>query len=101
MTGVLAEVVLDQQLFIVEAPDTGDALLRVLGCFAVQQARLVDTRAVVDGARLSMRIVAQGLSPGRVEQLRRRISELPLSATVSVGWRSGPTPPPSPSVSSG
>jgi len=85
---IAASQEVDEQLFLVEAPDTGDALLRVLGCFAVQQARLVETRAVVDGARLSMRIVAQGLTPGRVEQLRRRISELPLAATVSVGWRS-------------
>ena len=90
MTAPGAEAGLDEQLFIVDAPDSDDALMRVLGCFAVQQARLVDTRAVVDGARLSMRIVAQGLSPGRVELLRRRISELPLSATVSVGWRSRP-----------
>ena len=90
MTGSPAEAALDQQLFLVETPDTGDALLRVLGCFAVQQARLVETLAVVDGARLSMRIVAQGLTPNRVELLRRRISELPLAATVSVGWRGAP-----------
>lgn len=90
MTQVAAEAKLDEQLFIVDAPDSDDALMRVLGCFAVQQARLVDTRAVVDGARLSMRIVAQGLSAARVDQLRRRISELPLAATVSVGWRSKP-----------
>ena len=88
MTEVTAEAKLDEQLFIVDAPDRDDALMRVLGCFAVQQARLVETRAVVHGARLSMRIVAQGLSPRRVELLRRRISELPLAATVSVGWRS-------------
>jgi hypothetical protein len=87
VTEALAEAPLDQQLFLVETSDTGDALLRVLGCFAVQQARLVETRAVVDGARLSMRIVAQGLTSHRVELLRRRISELPLAATVSVGWR--------------
>lgn len=90
MTEVAAEAKLDEQLFIVDAPDSDDALMRVLGCFAVQQARLVDTRAIVDGARLSMRIVAQGLSANRVELLRRRISELPLAATVSVGWRNGP-----------
>ncbi len=90
MTEVAAEAKLDEQLFIVDAPNSDDALMRVLGCFAVQQARLVDTRAIVDGARLSMRIVAQGLSANRVELLRRRISELPLAATVSVGWRNGP-----------
>ena len=33
----------DQQLFLVEARNGGDALLRVLGCFAVQQAELVET----------------------------------------------------------
>jgi len=90
VTEVAAEAKLDEQLFIVDAPNSDDALMRVLGCFAVQQARLVDTRAIVDGARLSMRIVAQGLSANRVELLRRRISELPLAATVSVGWRNGP-----------
>jgi len=90
VTEALAAAAADQQLFIVETSDTGDALLRVLGCFAVQQARLVETRAMVDGARLSMRIVTKGLAPHRVELLRRRISELPLAATVSVGWRSGP-----------
>jgi hypothetical protein len=90
VTEPLAEALRDQQLFIVETSDSGDALLRVLGCFAVQQARLVETRAMVDGERLSMRIIAQGLTPNRVELLRRRISELPLAASVSVGWRSKP-----------
>lgn len=85
MTGALAEA--GEHLFILEARNDDDALLRVLGCFAVQQARLVDTRAVANGPRLSMRIIAQGLSPNRAERLRRRLCELPLSAQVSVGWR--------------
>ena len=76
-----------QHIFILEARNDTDALLRVLGCFAVQQAQLVETRAVAEGARLSMRVVTEGLSPGRAESLRLRLGELPLAATVSVGWR--------------
>lgn len=85
MTEPLAEA--GQHLFILEARNDSDALLRVLGCFAVQQAELVETRAVADGAVLSMRIIARGLSPTRAELLRRRLCELPLAAQVSVGWR--------------
>jgi hypothetical protein len=77
----------DQQLFLVEAHNGADTLLRVLGCFAVQQAELVETHSQIEGERLSMRIVVQGLSPSRVDQLRRRIGELPMAASVSVGWR--------------
>ena len=84
MTGFAAEA--GQHLFILETRNEDDALLRVLGCFAVQQARLLETRAVADGAMLSMRIVARGLSPNRAELLRHRLCELPLSAQVSVGW---------------
>ena len=87
MTEPLAEA--GQHLFILEARNDDDALLRVLGCFAVQQARLVETRAVADGPLLSMRIVAQGLSASRAERLRQRLCELPLAAQVSVGWRGG------------
>jgi hypothetical protein len=76
-----------QHLFILEARNDDDALLRVLGCFAVQQARLVEARAVADGPLLSMRIIAQGLSASRAERLRQRLCELPLAAQVSVGWR--------------
>jgi hypothetical protein len=85
VTGSPAEA--GQHLFILEARNDDDALLRVLGCFAVQQARLVETRAVADGPLLSMRIIAQGLSANRAERLRRRLCELPLAARVSVGWR--------------
>jgi len=84
VTGALAEA--GQHLFILEARNDDDALLRVLGCFAVQQARLVETRAVAEGPMLSMRIIAQGLSAGRAERLRQRLCELPLAAQVSVGW---------------
>jgi hypothetical protein len=87
VTGALAEATHGQHLFILESRNDDDALLRVLGCFAVQQARLVETRAVADGPMLSMRIVARGLSPSRAELLRRRLCELPLAAQVSVGWR--------------
>lgn len=80
----------DQQLFLVEARNGADALLRVLGCFAVQQADVVETGSRVEGERLSMRIVVRGLNPSRVDLLRKRISELPLAASVSVGWRQGP-----------
>jgi hypothetical protein len=86
VTAPLAEA--GQHLFILEARNDDDALLRVLGCFAVQQARLVDTRAVAEGSRLSMRIIAQGLNASRAERLR--LCELPLAAHVSAGWRGGP-----------
>jgi hypothetical protein len=85
VTEALAEA--GQHLFILEARNDGDALLRVLGCFAVQQARVVETRAVADGPRLSMRIIAHGLSKSRAERLRLRLCELPLAAQVSLGWR--------------
>ena len=87
MTEFLAEA--GQHLFILETRNDSDALLRVLGCFAVQQAELIETRAVALGPMLSMRIIAQGLSPSRAESLRRRLCELPLATSVSVGWRGG------------
>jgi hypothetical protein len=74
-------------LFIIEGSDTVDALLRVLGPFAVQSARLAEVRFNVAAGRFAARVEVEGLSEDRAEHLRRRLGQLPLVAGVSLGWR--------------
>ena len=69
--------------FLVEGFDSGDALLRVLGVFSVQQVRLVqvsfDSR--YDGFRARLEVA--GLGAQRADHLRRRLAELPCVRSVS------------------
>ena len=69
--------------FLVEGFDSGDALLRVLGVFSVQQVRLVQVGfdSCDDGFRARLEVA--GLGAQRADHLRRRLAELPCVRSVS------------------
>ena len=74
-------------LFLIECPEAADALIRLLGPFAVQQARLTAVVVSVAGGRLVARLEVEGLSQDRAQYLCLRLKQLPLTASVSLGWR--------------
>jgi hypothetical protein len=76
-----------RHLFLIECPDDPDALVRLLGLFAVQQARLLTVAANAAAGRLAARIEVEGLSQDRAHHLCLRLRALPLATTVSLGWR--------------
>jgi hypothetical protein len=83
-----------RHVFLVEGLDAVDALLRVLGPFAVQSARLAEVRFEVENGRIAVRVEAEGLSQDRADCLRRRLQQLPVVTAVSLGWRgTGQTSP--------
>lgn len=76
-----------RHLFLIEGLDAADALLRVLGPFAVQSGRLAEVSFSVVEGRITVRLEVEGLNPDRAEHLRRRLGQLPLVTGVSLGWR--------------
>jgi hypothetical protein len=78
-----------RHLFLVEGLDAIDALLRVLGPFAVQSGRLAEVSFSVADGRIAVRLEVEGLSQDRAEHLHRRLGQLPLVTSVSLGWRGG------------
>lgn len=76
-----------RHLFVVEGQDAADALLRVLGVVAVQQARLAGATFDVAAGRMVARMEVEGLSQDRAEHLRHRLAQLPAVTGVSLGWR--------------
>lgn len=78
-----------RRLFLIEGLDADDALLRVLGVFAVQQARVQAVAFTVADGRFALRLEAEGLAEQRTRHLRVRLETLPQVASVSMGWRGG------------
>lgn len=78
-----------RRLFLIESAAAGDALLRILEPFALQQATLsaVAYDAAAPGVA-TIRVEAEGLTDERAETLRRRLQKLPVVASVALGWRS-------------
>jgi len=71
--------------FHIEADPDLDALLRILGPFAVQGAALADVRhAQTQEAAWSV-IEVIGLDPERAELLRLRLSQIPSVRAVRLG----------------
>lgn len=79
----------DRHLFRVEGIDAGDALLRVLGLVAVQQARVTALDFDCADRRFQVKLEVQGLGPRRAEHLRHRLAQLPIveDVTVMLGGR--------------
>ncbi len=75
----------DRWLFIIEGVDPGDALLRLLGIVAVQQARVRKLDFSGAGGRFQARLEVEGLAAKRAEHLRHRLAQLPIALAVSVG----------------
>jgi hypothetical protein len=74
-------------LFLIEGREATDALMRVLGPFAVQSAGLTRVTFGMAEGRFAARIEVEGLSQDRADYLSRRLTQIPLIASVSFGWR--------------
>jgi acetolactate synthase small subunit len=75
-------------VFLIEAVDEPDALLRVLGPLAVRQVHINGLEMRRIGAGLTLRIEVAGLADGDAEHLTRRLRGLPVVIAVSLGWSS-------------
>ncbi len=72
-------------VFLVDGLDSGDALLRLLGVFSVQQARLAQVGFNGSDEGFRARLEVEALGAQRSDHLRRRLSQLPFVRSVSYG----------------
>ena len=79
-----------RHLFLIEGIGDADALLRLLGPFAVQSSRLIEVSFAERNGRFTARLEAEGLSLERAEHVRQRLGQLPVVEGVSLGWRDRP-----------
>lgn len=76
-----------RRTFFVEAEACADALLRILGPFAVQGASVHEMEAGERAGRLSVRLEVAGLTLARAEHLAERLRGLAMVRGVALGWR--------------
>lgn len=76
-----------RRTFLVEAAPHHDVLLRVLGPFAVQGARIVSLEAAEGPATTSIRIEAQGIGGDLADHLVEQLRRMPSVASVGLVWR--------------
>jgi hypothetical protein len=76
-----------RRLFLIEASAAGDALLRILEPFALQQAALAAVTCDAAAGGVRVRVEADGLTDDRAETLRRKLARLPVVTSVGMGWR--------------
>ncbi len=76
-----------RRLFLIESAPAGDALIRILEPFALQQASLAAVALDATGGAVRVRVEADGLTDTRAETLRQRLTKLPLVTSVALGWR--------------
>ncbi|HRD47361.1 MAG TPA: hypothetical protein PLF78_12860 [Caulobacter sp.] len=85
-----------RRLFLLRAHDEPDALARVLGVVAFQQARLTRVEAEPVGDGLSIRLEIEDAGEHKAEALARRLEACPAVRRLAFGWRSGLVPDPVP-----
>jgi hypothetical protein len=73
--------------FLIEARAEGDVLLRVLGPFAVQGARIRAMEASEGAGGLHIRIETAGIGANLAEHVVGRLRAMPAVTTVGLGWR--------------
>ena len=76
-----------RRLYLVEADAAPDALLRVLGPFAVAGAQVTAIELTEQETRHALRIEAKGLTAGGAEHLGAKLRALPIVRSVGLGWR--------------
>ena len=74
-------------VYVIEAVDAPDTLVRVLTLFAVQPLPLASVTMARGDAGCIIRIEADGLDVLRAETLLRRLDGLPAVRSVGRGWR--------------
>jgi hypothetical protein len=75
--------------FLIEGRDPGDALLRVLGVVAMQQAEVAAVEFRRTGPGFVAKLQLFGLDPQRAEHLSQRLAQLPVVLSVSFGSPEG------------
>ncbi len=76
-----------RRVFLVEAAHGCDALVRVLGPFAVQAAQVCEMTATEHALGVSVRLEVSGLGEARAQHLAERLRALASVTSVAVGWR--------------
>jgi hypothetical protein len=85
-----------EQIFLIDFIDAPDAVVRLLGPFAVQGCRLLDLGLEPRSAGARLRVHASAMDPSKADQLRHRLAALPLVQAVTVGWRTSAQAPDGP-----
>ena len=78
-----------RRLFLVEAADEIDALLRLLNVFAIRQVRVVRLEMAPTAAGLGIRLETHPMSEAGAGQLASKLSRLPGVRGVGLGWLGG------------
>jgi hypothetical protein len=78
-----------RRLFLVEAADETDTLLRLLGVFALRQARLTKLEVVQAPSGLSIRLETVAMTEAGAGQLASTLAALPAVHRVGQGWLGG------------
>lgn len=76
-----------RHMFLIEGIGDADALLRLLGPFAVQSSRVLEVSFTERLGRFTARLEVEGLSLERADHVRRKLAQLPVVSGVSLGWR--------------
>lgn len=71
--------------FSIRAADLPDVLIRLLGPFAVRQARLAAVDHVLVGGAAEVSLVVEGLSDADAAHLRERLLAMPCVRAAEVG----------------
>lgn len=78
-----------RRLFLVEAADEIDTLLRLLNVFAIRQVRVVKLEVVPTAAGLGIRLETDAMSEDGAGYLASKLSTLPVVRRVGLGWFGG------------
>ncbi len=79
-----------RHVFLVEMDAEPDALVRVLGPFALHAARVTGLDLTCTDGRLALRIEAAGVPAELAGRLRVKLQTLPIVRAVGLGWFGAP-----------
>lgn len=75
-----------RHLFLIEMEAAPDAVMRVLGPFALHEAELTTLALTRGEGRLDLRVEAVGFGFELADRLGRKLRALPVVRGVSLGW---------------
>jgi hypothetical protein len=75
-----------RHLFLIEMEAAPDAVMRVLGPFALHEAELTALALTRGEGRLDLRVEAVGFGFDLADRLGRKLRALPVVRGVSLGW---------------
>jgi hypothetical protein len=75
-----------RHVFLIEMEAAPDAVMRVLGPFALHEAELTALDLTRGEGRLDLRVEAVGFGFDLADRLGRKLRALPVVRGVSLGW---------------